>query len=107
MDGLDLGAGEIHLPGNGKRAAHSTVNLLEGDDIAAKVVEPLGVDALQNRSPCHEIAVVEDAVTLQLDGQRSFAELVGIEVPVPGKQVVDAAHQAAAANDVIAGRPID
>jgi hypothetical protein len=69
---LELIAGEIHLAGNGKRAAHLGVHLLEGDDVAPAVVQPVGVDAPQNRSPFHEIAVVGGE---RIDGPRLRIEV--------------------------------
>ena len=51
---------------------HRAVDLLEGDDVAAEVVESFGVDAPQNRSPCHEIAMVGDE---RIDGLRVRIEV--------------------------------
>src|SRR5579863_8622476 len=51
--------------------------------------------------------IVQHSASFELVGQRSFSQLVGVEVVVPQQKVVDGAHQSTAAHHVELGGPVD
>src|SRR5262249_40379598 len=53
------------------------------------------------------VAIVQNTVAFEFFQQASFAEFVGIEIPVPKEQVAEVAHKAATSDKVVRSGPID
>ncbi len=110
--------GETYRTRTGEVAKHDRAeSLLREAQVFATIAEicpaVLGrrVTAVLAQNEAHGIvdliAIVEDTTAFELLHQRALAEFVGRKIPVPKKQVVNGAHQAAASHEVVAGGPVD
>src|SRR5437016_1894096 len=85
-----------------QRGAIAEVRAVVGDDREAAVFADEEAQRVLDL-----LAVVEDALRLHFREQGPFAQLVVVEIVVPSKEIVHAAHQPAAPDHVVIGGPVD